>query len=699
MSSKILFFLFIIVLAITSIPSVNALNVTIGDITINGTDTYYDANFSSVSIPTNIVPITNLFISNQDTGYQKDLSSISIPTNKVPITNLFISNQDAPYQKDLSSVSIPTNSVPITDLFISNQDTDAQKDLSSVSIPTNSVPITNIFISNADDIFKENLENLVSNQTTQPPIASFTYSPKNPIANQTIIFDASNSTDPDGTITNYEWNFGEGTTGFGKLTTHSYAENGTYTVKLTVTDGKEATNATLKKITIGTICVEEEYNPKVSIPACAPYWINSYLGNTFTYIIKVQNSGRKRDTINLRVKPKYNEGYVNYQLSESSITLAPSESKFVNLCVTPTKITPEINGWNQITINATSQENRNNSKMSSRYVYYETPSDRIYYQPLSFVLNFNNLEEHNLSFTASDNVKVGKIQSDGICCIFDLNSSQTSSREFYVEVTDKTAGETVKIPMELSSNFSIIATDFDVSEDGYSFENYASYDYSWPLPIWKKEHPNCYGMSETSILYYSGVLELPNNAKNTYSLERTPEVEERIKAHQNREENSVNDSMFRDANETREYNWGIKWWVDFSKQPTMLLMSSSTQGSENSHSVVVYKVVEDEDEVYIYIYDPNAPYNATNLLDSYKYGIYNKTTHEFLYEGGIKEDEVITFVKFVVRVATLLSSDEIVSTGLCPVNTTITKQYNTIILGNNSGHAVFTKASTLNPSK
>lgn len=651
MSLKILPSLFIIVLAIVSIPSANALNVTIGNITINGTDTYYDANISSVSIPTNKVPITNLFISNQDAAYQKDLSSVSIPTNSVPITGLFISNQDAVYHQDLSSVSIPTNSVPIQ----------------------------NIFISNADVIFKENL---VSKEgANQPPIASFTYSPKNPIADQTIIFDAANSTDLDGAITNYEWDFGDATTGFGKVTTHSYAENGTYTVKLTVTDDKGATNTTLKEITIGTISVEEEYNPKVSVPACAPYWINSYLGNTFTYIIKVQNSGTKHDTINLRVKPKYNEGYVNYQLSESSIPLAPSESKFVNLSVTPTKITPEINGWNQITINATSQGNH--LKMSSCDVFYESPSSFVFIQPLSFVLNFNNPEEHNLSFTASDNVKVGKTQSDGICCIFDLNSSQTSSREFYVEVTDKTAGETVKIPMELSSNFNIIATDFDVSEDGYSFENYASYDYSWPLPIWKKEHMNCYGMSETSILYYSGVLELPNSAKNTYSLERTPEVEERIKAHQNREENSVNDSMFRDANETREYNWGIKWWVDFSKQPTMLMMSSSTQEAENPHSVVVYKVVEDEDEVYIYIYDPNAPYNATNLLDSYKYGIYNKTTHEFLYEGGIKEDEVITFVKFVVRVATLLPSDEIAST----------------ILGNNRGHAVFTKASSLNPSK
>jgi hypothetical protein len=85
----------------------------------------------------------------------------------------------------------------------------------------------------------------------QPPVASFTYSPKNPIATQTIIFDASNSTDPDGTITNYEWNFGDATTGFGKVTTHSYTENGTYNITLTVTDDDDATDTTTKEITIG----------------------------------------------------------------------------------------------------------------------------------------------------------------------------------------------------------------------------------------------------------------------------------------------------------------------------------------------------------------------------------------------------------------------------------------------------------------
>jgi len=38
----------------------------------------------------------------------------------------------------------------------------------------------------------------------KPPIASFTYTPENPLVNETITFDASSSYDPDGTIISYE---------------------------------------------------------------------------------------------------------------------------------------------------------------------------------------------------------------------------------------------------------------------------------------------------------------------------------------------------------------------------------------------------------------------------------------------------------------------------------------------------------------
>lgn len=103
------------------------------------------------------------------------------------------------------------------------------------------------------DNFVESSEHnfITTGMRNQPPIASFTYSPNNPIANQTIIFDASNSTDLDGTITNYKWDFGDAATGFGKVTTHTYTNNGTYNVTLTVTDDNDVTDTTTKEITIG----------------------------------------------------------------------------------------------------------------------------------------------------------------------------------------------------------------------------------------------------------------------------------------------------------------------------------------------------------------------------------------------------------------------------------------------------------------
>jgi PKD domain len=49
--------------------------------------------------------------------------------------------------------------------------------------------------------------------------------------------DASASTDPDGAIADYAWNFGDGASGSGGPTaTHAYTEPGTYTSRLTLTD-------------------------------------------------------------------------------------------------------------------------------------------------------------------------------------------------------------------------------------------------------------------------------------------------------------------------------------------------------------------------------------------------------------------------------------------------------------------------------
>jgi hypothetical protein len=68
------------------------------------------------------------------------------------------------------------------------------------------------------------------------PIASFTYSPENPVFNETMTFNASLSYDPDGYITEYKWVFGDGDSATGKIVNHSYSLRGPYSVTLSVTD-------------------------------------------------------------------------------------------------------------------------------------------------------------------------------------------------------------------------------------------------------------------------------------------------------------------------------------------------------------------------------------------------------------------------------------------------------------------------------
>ncbi|MDE9364319.1 PKD domain-containing protein [Luteipulveratus sp. YIM 133132] len=67
----------------------------------------------------------------------------------------------------------------------------------------------------------------------------------------TSSFDAAGSSDPDGSIASYAWDFGDGTAaGSGVSPQHTYAQGGTYPVKLTVTDNDGGTATVTRSVTV-----------------------------------------------------------------------------------------------------------------------------------------------------------------------------------------------------------------------------------------------------------------------------------------------------------------------------------------------------------------------------------------------------------------------------------------------------------------
>lgn len=88
----------------------------------------------------------------------------------------------------------------------------------------------------------------------QPPQANFTYSPVSPVRGDTVYFNGGLSSDPDGDVVSWEWDFGDGSTGSGKRTTHVFYWEGTesrsFNVLLTITDNLGATAVTSQTITV-----------------------------------------------------------------------------------------------------------------------------------------------------------------------------------------------------------------------------------------------------------------------------------------------------------------------------------------------------------------------------------------------------------------------------------------------------------------
>jgi hypothetical protein len=99
----------------------------------------------------------------------------------------------------------------------------------------------------SDLSFDLNLSGQAAGTPLVPPTAEFTATPD---TNLNVGFDGTPTTD-DGSIVDYAWNFGDGTTSHGPdaTTSHPYAVAGDYTVVLRVTDDTGATDSVVHTVT------------------------------------------------------------------------------------------------------------------------------------------------------------------------------------------------------------------------------------------------------------------------------------------------------------------------------------------------------------------------------------------------------------------------------------------------------------------
>ena len=113
------------------------------------------------------------------------------------------------------------------------------------------------------------------------PTAAFTATPAKGMVSLAVAVDGAGSRDPDGTITSYLWNFGDGATATGVTAVHTYTKPGRFRIELTVTDSNGAVDNAAHAVV------------SMSPVAAASYQVTEIpsLGGWYTEPRKVNNSG------------------------------------------------------------------------------------------------------------------------------------------------------------------------------------------------------------------------------------------------------------------------------------------------------------------------------------------------------------------------------------------------------------------------
>lgn len=129
----------------------------------------------------------------------------------------------------------------------------------------------------------------------QPPVVSISSSHETVEQGVQVEFDGRASSDPDGTVQSYTWDFGDGGTASGALATHMFASPGDYTVTLTVADDMGVTTSDTVTVSVTEMTLSPGHTPPdgaligSSIPLAVEgnyIWVKSSDGNPANYSLR-----------------------------------------------------------------------------------------------------------------------------------------------------------------------------------------------------------------------------------------------------------------------------------------------------------------------------------------------------------------------------------------------------------------------------
>jgi len=186
--------------------------------------------------------------------------SVATPGGSVLSTSSFVVGTDAtpPETTITSGPSGTSKSTSATVTFTASEPSTFQCSLDSGAYEDCTSPRTYTALGQGSHAFRVRATDAAGNtdptpaartwtvETNVPPTAVFTFN----CAALTCSFDGATSSDSDGSIHSYAWNFGDGTSGSGATTTHSYMLPADHVVTLTVTDNGGSTAASSKTITL-----------------------------------------------------------------------------------------------------------------------------------------------------------------------------------------------------------------------------------------------------------------------------------------------------------------------------------------------------------------------------------------------------------------------------------------------------------------